>query len=99
MGKASRHPTYTSAGAQNFSRDRGRYSESGWSEWRPAPELNTEMNYVHTGKYRPIKVYTSVDTRFILEEFFAKLAIFTRKREGKETPSTEGLDLITKYAE
>jgi hypothetical protein len=25
--------------------------------------------------------------------------IFTRKREGKEIPSIEGLDLITKYAE
>jgi hypothetical protein len=48
------------------------------------------MNYVHTGKNRPIKVYTSVDTRFILADFFAKLAIFTRKREGKETPSIEG---------
>jgi hypothetical protein len=28
---------------------------------------------------------------------FAKLAIFTRKREGKETPSIEGLEFITKY--
>jgi inosine-uridine nucleoside N-ribohydrolase len=75
------------------------YPESGWSEWRPAPEFNTEMNYVHTGKNRPIKVYTSVDTRFILEDFFAKLAIFTRLREGKETPCVDGLDLITKYPE
>jgi purine nucleosidase len=73
------------------------YPESGWSEWRPAPEFNAEMNYVHTGKNRPIKVYTSVDTRFVLEDFFAKLAIFTRKREGKETPSIEGLDFISKY--
>ena len=75
------------------------YPDSGWSEWRPAPKFNSEMNYVHTGKYRPIKVYTSVDTRFILEDFFAKLAIFTRQREGKETPSINGLDLITKYGE
>jgi purine nucleosidase len=75
------------------------YPESGWFEWRPAPAFNTEMNYVHTGKYRPIKVYTSVDTRFILEDFFAKLAIFTRKREGKQIPSINGLELITKYAE
>ena len=73
------------------------YPESGWSEWRPAPEFNSEMNYVHTGKYRPIKVYTSVDTRFILEDFFAKLAIFTRMREGKPLPSVEGLDIITRY--
>ena len=55
------------------------------------------MNYVHTGKYRPIKVYTSVDTRYILEDFFAKLAIFTRMREGKPSPSVEGLDIITRY--
>jgi purine nucleosidase len=74
------------------------YPESGWSEWRPAPEFNTEMNYVHTGKYRPIKVYTSVDTRFILEDFFAKLAIYTRKQEGKEIPTIQGLSLITNYA-
>ena len=33
----------------------------------------------------------------MLEDFFAKLAIFTRKREGKKTPSIEGLDFITKY--
>jgi purine nucleosidase len=75
------------------------YPESGWSEWRPAPEFNAEMNYVHTGKYRPIKVYTSVDTRFILEDFFAKLAIFARRLEGKEIPTIEGLSLITNYGE
>jgi purine nucleosidase len=73
------------------------YPESGWSEWRAAPEFNSEMNYVHTGKYRPIKVYTSVDTRFILEDFFAKLAIFARRLEGKEIPTIEGLSLITNY--
>ena len=55
------------------------------------------MNYVHTGKYRPIKVYTSVDTRFILEDFFAKLAIFHRKQEGKDIPTIEWLSLITNY--
>ena len=75
------------------------YPESGWSEWRPAPQFNSEMNYVHTGEYRPIKVYTSVDTRFILEDFFAKLAIFTRMREGKETPKIAGLEFITNYSE
>jgi hypothetical protein len=74
------------------------YPESGWSEWRPAPESNSEMNYVHTGKYRPIKVYTSVDTRFILEDFFAKLAIFNSDARRKPTPSIEGLNVITQYA-
>ena len=42
----------------------------------------TEMNYVHNSNSRPIKVYTSVDTRFILEDFFVKLAIFASKQEG-----------------
>jgi hypothetical protein len=55
------------------------------------------MNYVHTGKDRPIKVYTSVDTRFILEDFFAKLAIFARKQEGQEIPAIEGLSVIPDY--
>ena len=55
------------------------YPECGWSEWRPAPEFNAEMNYVHTGRNRPIRVYERIDQRFILEDFFAKLARFTRK--------------------
>jgi purine nucleosidase len=55
------------------------YPECGWSEWRPAPEFNSEMNYVHTGHNRPIRVYERIDQRFILEDFFAKLARFTRK--------------------
>jgi purine nucleosidase len=36
------------------------------------------MNYVHTGANRPIKVYHSIDVRFILEDFFAKLNRFMR---------------------
>jgi inosine-uridine nucleoside N-ribohydrolase len=55
------------------------YPECGWYEWRPAPEFNSEMNYVHTGRNRPIRVYRAIDQRFILEDFFAKLARFTRR--------------------
>ncbi|MBV9644393.1 MAG: nucleoside hydrolase [Verrucomicrobia bacterium] len=55
------------------------YPECGWFEWRPAPEFNAEMNYVHTGRNRPIRVYRAIDQRFILEDFFAKLARFTRR--------------------
>jgi hypothetical protein len=36
------------------------------------------MNYVHTGKNRPIKVYDTIDVRYILEDFYAKLARFDR---------------------
>jgi purine nucleosidase len=55
------------------------YPECGWFEWRPAPEFNAEMNYVHTGRSRPIRLYHAVDQRFILEDFFAKLAWWYRK--------------------
>ena len=55
------------------------YPECGWSEWRPAPEFNAAMNYLHTGQNRPIRVYHAVDQRFILEDFFAKLARWHRK--------------------
>jgi inosine-uridine nucleoside N-ribohydrolase len=54
------------------------YPDCGLFEWRPAPEFNAEMNYVHTGRNRPIRVYESVDQRFIHEDFFAKLARFHR---------------------
>jgi purine nucleosidase len=55
------------------------YPECGWSDWRPAPEFNKEMNYVHTGRNRPIRVYHAIDQRFVLEDFFAKLARWYRK--------------------
>lgn len=48
-----------------------------WS-WRPAPEFDGGMGYLHTGRHRPIRVYDSVDARFVLEDFFAKLARFAR---------------------
>src|SRR6516165_1897516 len=54
------------------------YPECGWYDWRPAPEFNVEMNYVHTGGNRPIRFYHAMDQRFILEDFFAKLARFTQ---------------------
>tara|TARA_R110000868_G_scaffold34383_4_gene124016 strand:+ start:5692 stop:6591 length:900 start_codon:yes stop_codon:yes gene_type:complete len=50
----------------------------GVSDWRPAPEFNSHMNYVHTGQNRPIRVYDSIDIRYILEDFYAKLARFDR---------------------
>ena len=55
------------------------YPNCGRWDWRPAPEFGQEMQYLHTGRNRPIRVYDSVDARFILEDFFAKLAAFTRR--------------------
>jgi len=47
-------------------------------EWRPAPQFNPLMQYTHPGLYRPIRVYEWIDIRFILEDFFAKIARFSR---------------------
>jgi inosine-uridine nucleoside N-ribohydrolase len=54
------------------------HPDCGIHEWRPAPEFTLEMNYRHTGRNRPIRVYESVDQRFIHEDFFAKLARFSQ---------------------
>ena len=56
------------------------YPECGRWEWRPACESDREMHYLHTGRNRPIRVYDSVDARFILEDFFAKLAQFASEQ-------------------
>lgn len=50
----------------------------GRSAWHPAPEFSPHMHYVHSGQHRPIKVYETIDVRFILEDFYAKLARFHR---------------------
>lgn len=55
------------------------FPDCGKWAWRPAPEFDLNMKYIHTGKYRPIRVYETMDSRFILEDFYAKLAQFYRK--------------------
>ena len=45
-------------------------------DWTPAPEISADMAYIHTQRNRPIRVYRSVDSRFIMEDFYAKLALF-----------------------
>jgi hypothetical protein len=59
------------------------YPDCGRWELRPAPEFGEDMSYQHTGRNRPIRVYDTVDARFILEDFFAKLAA-CRQPEGGE---------------
>ncbi len=50
------------------------YPNCGRWQWRPAPEFDASMQYRHTGRNRPIRVYETIDARFIHEDFFAKLA-------------------------
>lgn len=54
------------------------YPDCGPWTMRPAPTINPDMAYVHSGDRRPIRVYDGVDARFIHEDFFAKLRRFTR---------------------
>ncbi|MCE7981420.1 MAG: nucleoside hydrolase [Caldilinea sp. CFX5] len=53
--------------------------ECGAFSWRPAPTFDQQMHYIHSGQYRPIRVYENVNTRFIHEDLFAKLAQFIRR--------------------
>ncbi|MCR5670373.1 MAG: nucleoside hydrolase [Butyrivibrio sp.] len=50
-------------------------------EYVQAPLITKDMNYVHTGLNRPIRVYREIDSRLILDDLFAKLALFSRKRK------------------
>lgn len=57
--------------------------------WKQAPLITRDMNYVSTGLNRPIRVYQSVDARLILEDFYAKLALFARKQDAKRKTKDE----------
>lgn len=46
-----------------------------------APLITQDMSYVHTRLNRPIRVYQSIDARLILEDLYAKLALFAAKRK------------------
>ena len=51
------------------------YPDCGQWENKPAPEINADMHYIHTGKNREIRVYQNISARFILEDFYAKLKL------------------------
>ena len=55
------------------------YEDCGYWEWKPAPEFDEHMKYVHTGKNRPIKVYETMDNHFSMDDFYAKLEDFAKK--------------------
>jgi len=52
------------------------YPDCGKWSYFPAPEFDENLHYIHNGKHRPIRVYENIDTRFILEDFYAKLEDF-----------------------
>ncbi|HIR34660.1 MAG TPA: nucleoside hydrolase [Candidatus Faecimorpha stercoravium] len=63
------------------------YEDCGRWQWKPAPEFDAQMKYVHTGKNRPIKVYETIDDYFIMEDFYAKLQDYVES--SKDAPSKE----------
>ncbi len=55
------------------------YPDCGEWEYKPAPEFDKNLHYVHNGLHRPIRVYKNIDPRFILEDLYAKLALFSEE--------------------
>jgi len=41
----------------------------------PAPLYSPDMYYIHTNENRPVKLYDNMDSRFLLEDFYSKLAL------------------------
>lgn len=48
-------------------------------DWICAPQIGMDMQYIHTGQNRPIRVYRRIDPRLILEDLYAKLVLFSAR--------------------
>ena len=48
-------------------------------DWVQAPLITKDMTYVQTGLNRPIRVYREVDSHLILNDLYAKLALYAAK--------------------
>ena len=48
----------------------------GWHESRKAPVFDKEGHYADCESNREIRIYKRVDSRYVLEDFFCKLAVF-----------------------
>lgn len=49
-------------------------------EWVQAPAIGMDMNYIHSKRFRPIRVYQKIDSRLILEDLYAKLSLFAQRQ-------------------
>ncbi len=50
-------------------------------EWREAPMITQDLQYVPAKFNRPIRVYKRIDSRLLLEDFYCKLALFAQRKE------------------
>ena len=48
----------------------------------PAPYITADQTYAAVGRNRPIRVYRNIDSRLILDDLYAKLALYARYMEG-----------------
>ena len=58
-------------------------------DWVGAPRMTPEGFYRHDPRNRPIRVYRRIDSRLILEDMYAKLALFHQRhgaRMGDKQP-------------
>lgn len=55
------------------------YEDCGQWSYEQAPEFDDEMQYIHNGIHRPIRVYKIIDKGFIMEDFYAKITQFNEK--------------------
>jgi len=53
-----------------------------WHE-RAAPGFNYDCSYDYSHEYRSIRVYSTIDSRFILSDFFSKLRAFAATQEAR----------------
>lgn len=58
-------------------------------DWQSAPRISRDMSYLPCAANRPIRVYRRVDSRLILEDFYAKLKLFAL-RAGTGYDEREG---------
>ena len=47
-------------------------------DWVPAPYVTADQTYAAIGRNRPIRVYKGSDSRLILDDLYAKLALFAQ---------------------
>ncbi len=59
------------------------FDDCGQYSMKTAPSFDENLNYIHHNKNRDIRVYKNIDARFILEDLYAKLALFSEKNVMK----------------
>lgn len=65
------------------------YEDCGEWELRSAPQFTSDLRYLHTEGKKVMRVYKNLNSRFILEDFYAKLRLFFETKERQEREKLE----------